>query len=114
MRELLREYFRYSKGHLFKIKKSAYRDNIGDRIGNKTKKGYMQGQFKGSKYLLHRLIWIYHNGDIPYKIQIDHINRNKSDNRVENLRLVTNSENSMNREAKGYIKTYNGKYQAYI
>ena len=114
MRELLQEYFIYSEGRLFKAKKSAYRDIIGAPIGNKTKKGYIQGQFKGCKYLLHRLIWIYHNGNIPSGLHIDHINRVKSDNRIENLRLVTNSENHFNRESKGIFKVPTGKFVAYV
>lgn len=114
MRELLREYYFYSRGHLYKAKKSAARDKIGDKIGNKTKKGYIQGQFRGSKYLIHRLIWIYHYGDIPKGLHIDHINRIKDDNRIENLRLVTNSENHFNRESKGVAITPNGKFTAYI
>jgi hypothetical protein len=42
----------------------------------------------------HRLVWIYHYGHPPQ--QIDHINHDRSDNRVENLRSVNNQENNKN------------------
>lgn len=45
----------------------------------------------------HRLIWIYINGSIPAGIQIDHVNGVRSDNRLANLRMVTNAENQRNR-----------------
>ena len=45
----------------------------------------------------HRLMWIHHNGTIPYLREIDHINRDKGDNRIENLRCVSVSTNRKNR-----------------
>lgn len=47
-------------------------------------------------YYLHRVVWEYYNGKIPKNLMIDHINRNKSDNRIENLRLVDAKENRRN------------------
>lgn len=43
---------------------------------------------KYSKYRLHRLIWIYHNGDIPNGYVIHHKNMRKNDNRIENLEML--------------------------
>jgi hypothetical protein len=44
----------------------------------------------------HRIVWIASNGLIPDDLEIDHINRVKHDNRLCNLRLVTNTENMQN------------------
>lgn len=45
---------------------------------------------------VHRIVWIMHNGEIPFGMHIDHINHNRKDNRIQNLRLVTNGENHKN------------------
>jgi hypothetical protein len=46
---------------------------------------------------MHREIWEHHNGPIPDGLEIDHINGNKLDNRIENLRLCTSRQNNFNR-----------------
>lgn len=55
--------------------------------------------------MLHRVIWEIANGPIPDGLQIDHINRNGLDNRLENLRPATRSQQVLNR-AKLAIKKY--------
>lgn len=48
------------------------------------------------RHYAHRVLWTTFNGPIPEGMQIDHINGDKQDNRLSNLRLVSNRENSMN------------------
>lgn len=63
--------------------------------------GYRTGRIEGVHYYAHRIIWTIENGDIPLG-DIDHINGDRSDNRIANLRAVTRSENQRNRVwAKG-------------
>ena len=62
----------------------------------KHAKGYLTGKIMGNRYLTHRVAWFLHYGQWPQG-EIDHINGNKSDNRIKNLRDVTTSQNQMNR-----------------
>ena len=73
------------------------------KTGWLSKQGYKQCRYKKKDYQLHRLVYIYHYGDIPEGLYVDHINRDRSDNRIENLRLVTKQENSWNNSGKGYF-----------
>lgn len=65
-------------------------------FGWKQRRGYLQVQISGKSYLVHRLVAECYIPNTENKPFIDHINRNKVDNRVENLRWVTNSENMRN------------------
>lgn len=58
--------------------------------------GYRQIWFRGRQEMEHRVAWFLHYGEWP-KDHIDHVNGNRSDNRIVNLRLATCSENQCNR-----------------
>lgn len=57
--------------------------------------GYPSGSILGKTYLAHRVIWAMETGEWP-KYQIDHINHDRADNRMSNLRDVTAQENFRN------------------
>lgn len=57
----------------------------------KSKYDYVRG---------HRIIWEAFNGKIPANLEIDHRDRNKKNNKLSNLRLVTHSENCKNKLRK--------------
>lgn len=67
----------------------------GDKAGNVTPKGYWQIGINRKRYLAHRLAWLYVHGVFPEK-DVDHINRNPADNRIVNLRDVSNQFNLFN------------------
>lgn len=68
----------------------------GDVAGSKTKDGYIMLSVGGKKVLAHRVAWLFEHGNFPYG-KIDHKNRNKSDNRIENLRNANSEQNAQNR-----------------
>jgi len=104
----LKECFEYVDGdlfwkvrprHHFKSKRSQTRVNnihAGNAAGRVFGDGYRQVYVNGCGYLAHRIVWLMATGSEP-KGNIDHINGNRSDNRVENLRDVPQSDNQKNR-----------------
>lgn len=70
--------------------------SVGSIAGTVNAGGYIQLKVNGRFYYAHRIIWEMHNGQIPDDMEIDHINHNKADNRIENLRLVRHETNTKN------------------
>jgi hypothetical protein len=77
--------------------------NVGNIAGTK-KYGYIQITINFKKYYAHRLAWLYIYGEFP-KNEMDHINRNKIDNRISNLRNATRSQNSWNTNVQNRNKS---------
>jgi hypothetical protein len=67
----------------------------GATAGTPQNNGYILITINRKKYLAHRLAWFMEHREFPNG-QIDHINGNRIDNRISNLRVVTTSENQQN------------------
>jgi len=71
------------------------RAQAGQTVGSKHNAGYLCVSIDRKSHLLHRLAWLYMYGFLP-EHDIDHINHDRTDNRIRNLRSVTRSENLRN------------------
>ena len=79
---------------VWKVKRR--RVNAGDRIPPRSYT-YRQVGVDGGLYQLHRLAYALYHGVDPYPYLVDHINRDRTDNRIVNLRIATHSLNNTNR-----------------
>ena len=79
----------------FYWKVNSRKTKVGQLAGCLNTQGYVQIMYKKRNYLAHRLAWLFVYGTLP-ELFLDHINENKSDNRIENLRQVNNSANMSN------------------
>lgn len=70
--------------------------NAGRAAGARMALGYILISILDSKFLAHRVAWLYVHGEWPPE-QIDHIDMVRDNNAIANLRLATNSQNTMNR-----------------
>lgn len=81
---------------------------------------YWKANVFGRQYYVHRLVWMIERGEIHKGMQIDHINGDGRDNRIENLRAVSAAKNSRNQHRDTRNKTgvvgvaYWRKRDAYI
>lgn len=108
-------------GHFTWITVGSYK-KPGDIAGYLDSEGYRKIKVLGKGRKAHRLAWLYEYGEIP-KGNIDHINRNKDDNSILNLRIANESENGQNRklsknnttgETGVHFRKSTGKYESYI
>lgn len=67
------------------------------------KSGYVAVKFSGREFRLHRIVWEAFNGKIPDKMEINHIDGDKKNNRLDNLECVTRSQNLKHAYATGLM-----------
>ena len=101
----LRELLHYDpETGVFTWAKARPRCRVGGRAGTLYTRGYRYIWFAGGRFLEHRLAWFYMTGEWPTG-EIDHIDRDRSNNRFSNLRELTASENHFRIPSK---KKYRG------
>lgn len=113
VQSLVRELFEYREGddpslplvwrERSKGRAPKHRDELKVHHGE-----YRRIKIAGKIYKVHRLVWIYHHGEVPEGMELDHINRDGWDNRISNLRVVPRSLNHRNK----VLTKYAGKEQA--
>lgn len=121
--EEVRHYFRYDEesGKLYWKNPTSKRTKVDQEITYLNADGYLMVGLKGGLHLVHRIIYLYVTGhwtDYPNEL-IDHIDRNRLNNKFDNYRLVNHSGNQHNRRlncnsSTGYkgVTRHRGKYLA--
>jgi hypothetical protein len=91
--DTLRDLFDYVDGKLY-WKVGGTGKIKGSEAGMITEKGYRRIRVQNQLHMAHRLIWAYHYDTVP--AWIDHVDEDKLNNRVENLRAATKEQNGYN------------------
>jgi len=99
------ELFEYINGRLHHRTASRGR-KVGDAAGSINGTGYRRVGIDGRYYTEHALVFLMHHGYVPS--EIDHINGDRADNRIENLRAVTRSQNQYNKRPQRNASGYRG------
>jgi len=92
--ELVRTIFDYHDDNLYWKVNRRTKKLINKKAGYINNRGYRCIKVNQKLYLAHRLIFLYHHGHLPE--YLDHIDLNKSNNDINNLREATSSQNHMN------------------
>lgn len=97
--ERLKELFTYAPDGTFVRNRTGKMVKCSETKGQK----YLRLGIYGKTYALHRLIFLYHHGYLPEIT--DHIDGNKLNNKIENLRSVTQQENCLNSKHRSTSKS---------
>lgn len=79
-------------------------------FGSKNERGYLSVMINGKHYRVQRLVAETFIGPIPEGYEIDHINRNREDNALNNIRITTHSQNNRNRRDNDRVDARGGTH----
>lgn len=99
----LHELFEYKDGRLYRKKRMSQNTRVGDLVGSIGNHGYLTVCIKNTRYLVHRLVFAMHHGYMPKNV--DHIDGDRTNNRIENLREASDSENLCNSRVRSDNKS---------
>jgi len=100
--ELVQSIFDYEDGNL--IRKEGKKNCLGKTAGYIKKNGYGLVKVSGKQYLLHRIIFLHHHGFLSQ--EVDHIDGDPRNNKIENLRAAIHEQNMKN--SKNYSTNKSG------
>ena len=103
--EVLQEWFYYKDGNLY-AKKYRVGIQVGKKVGHLSAKGYLMFTFQRKAYYIHKCIFILVHGYAGENT--DHIDGDKLNNKIENLRASTAQQNNWN---KSGLKNASSKYK---
>ena len=118
---LIRSLFIYHQGVLYWAVRPAYNVKVGDVAGSLNINGRWHVKIDGKNYQRSRLVYAFHNED-PGDLEVDHLNRLRNDDRIENLKKTDSVENNHNKGmmstntsgTTGVVLRASGNYQAKI
>jgi len=92
----VQELFEYRDGALYwkKINPLAHCIKVGNKVGSRHHSGYIYTRVNGLNIAEHRLIFLMHNGYLPE--EVDHIDGDRTNNKIKNLRAATALTNAQN------------------
>ena len=117
----VRELYNYDGVKLLR-RTSRGGQEVGSEPGFISSGEYKQISVDGKTYMYHHIVWLWETGRLPTS-ELDHIDRNKTNNSISNLRECTPTENCQNRPLRidnktgvngVYLKKGRNKYQAMI
>ena len=115
-----------SKSCLKWISKSSSRKKPDRDVGSLHWSGYYSFKYNYKRFQTHRVVWMLHNGEIHDNLFIDHIDGDRSNNKIENLRLVPrvinarncakgiNNKTGINGVVKSYTRYRGDTYYSYV
>ncbi len=122
VQQQMRHFLNYNpESGVFTARVSIHKRREGQEVGTKHHHGYLKVYISGVRYMAHRLAFLWVYGRWP-DVCVDHINGQRSDNRIANLREATAAQNIRNQGShkdsrtgiKGVTRKPNGKWAAQI
>lgn len=81
---------------------------VGKPAGTKYPGGYLRITIGKLSFGAHRIVWAMHHSTPPEDMEIDHIDHNPANNRIENLRLTTKAQNQWNQRVRTGSSQFKG------